>query len=394
MQERRGTSAVRLKTTEARVFKGCPWVYRGEIHHSDAPPGAVVSVWDPERRYLGQGFFNPRSVIAVRMVTRFRRETVDEELFQTRVEAALRYRATVVGDREAYRVIYSESDGLPGLIVDRYGPMLVVECTSLGMARFLPAVVDRLVDRLHPEGVWERGDLPVRALEGLPRQNRLLYGRIRETVWVREGALTFAVDLVGGQKTGHFLDQAENRRRVAELARGRTVFDAFCHTGGFGLHCAAAGAERVVGIDLDREAIARARENAARNGLAQRTDWVVANAFDWLRSESERGARYDLGILDPPAFTKSRDRVAQARAGYKEINLRALKLIRPGGILVTCSCSYHLSEAEFIQVVGEAATDVHRRVRILEIRGQGPDHPVLPTLPESRYLKCLILAVE
>lgn len=386
--------SVRLKSNEARVLKGCPWIYRGEIHHSDAEPGSVVSVWDPERRYVGQGFFNPRSVIAVRMLTRFRRESVDEGFFRRRVQEAVRYRERVMRERDAYRLIYSESDGLPGLIVDRYGPMLVVECTSLGIARFLPAIVDELVQLLKPDGVWERGNLAVREIEGLPRKDRMLYGEMRSPLTVQEGPIRFVVDLVSGQKTGHFLDQAENRRRVAALAQGKEVFDAFCHTGGFGLHCAWAGAARVVGVDIDRDALAQARLNAESNGLAARMDWVAANAFDWLRTESDRKAHYDMGILDPPAFTKAKDKVAQARAGYKEINLRALKLIRPGGILVTSSCSYHLSEEEFIQVVGEAAHDVHRRVRVMEIRGQGPDHPVMPTLPESRYLKCLILSVE
>lgn len=385
---------VRIKEPNARVFHGSPWIYRGEIYRSQAQPGSIVTVLDQEGRVVGRGLFNPRSIIAVRLLTRSRRDRIDREWFKARVRQAVALRRRWMGEREAYRVFYAEADGIPGLVVDRYGPMLVMEILALGLVPYTEAIIEALVDELHPTGIFEKGDVSTREHEGLPRVDRLVYGDLVDPVTVTEQGVTLAIDVTGGQKTGHFLDQYDNRGRAAALARDRVMFDAFCHTGGFGLVAARHGAAHVTGIDLDRAAIARAEENARVNGLSDRMDWVAMNAFDWLRRESDRGAQYDMGVLDPPAFTKSRDSVEAAKKGYKEINLRALKILRPGGILVTASCSYHLSETEFIGVVAEAARDVRRFVRIMEIRGQGPDHPMLPGSPESRYLKCLILEVE
>ncbi len=388
------TETVRIKDDQARVFLGSPWIYRGELYRSTATPGSVVTVLDGSGREVGKGFFNPRSIIAVRLLTRSRRESITPHWFQERVRAAVRLRRQWMGQRDAYRVFYAESDGIPGLVVDRYGPMLVMEILSLGLVPYTPAIVEMLVEEMHPQGIYERGDLSTREHEGLPRRDRLVYGSLVDPVEITEHGVRMSVDIVRGQKTGHFLDQHDNRGRVGELAGGKEVFDVFCHTGGFGLIAAANGASHVVGVDQDKEALRRAAHNAAANGLDQRVAWVAANAFDWLREHSDRGAQYDLGILDPPAFTKSKDRVAAAVKGYKEINLRAMKLIRPGGVLVTASCSYHLSEADFISVIASAARDIRRYVRIMEIRGQGPDHPMLPGSPETRYLKCVILTVE
>jgi 23S rRNA (cytosine1962-C5)-methyltransferase len=342
---------------------------------------------------IGQGLYNPRSMIAVRMVVWGERQAVTPDLFHHRVLDAIKWRQRMGIVRDAYRVVYSEADQIPGLIVDKYGPMLVVQITSLGLVPFVEAIVQALQESLNPVGIYEHGDLRVREREGLPRENRLLWGELVSPVEIREHGVRLLVDLVGGQKTGHFLDQCENRARIADLAANCRVFDAFCHTGAFGLVAAAHGAQSVVGIDIDADAIATAMTNAVQNEVADRVHFVHENAFDWLRRESGSNAQYDLGILDPPAFTKSKDTVAQALRGYKEINLRGLKLIRPGGLLVTSSCSYHISESTFIDLVQSAAHDARRVVRILEVRGQSPDHPVLPALPESRYLKWLLLAV-
>ncbi|MCY0878071.1 MAG: class I SAM-dependent rRNA methyltransferase [Firmicutes bacterium] len=378
-----------------RALAGSPWVYRTELEALPAAaPGSLVRVKTWDGRIVGWGFYNPASMIAVRLLGRGDGLVDAASVVRQRVRDAWAWRQPLMGHRDAFRMIFSEADGLPGLVVDRYGPMLVVEVTSLGMDAYLDVVVETLVELVHPEGIWEHGDLPVRAREGLPRVNRLLWGRLVTPVELTEHAVRLLVDVTGGQKTGHFLDQYENRGRVVAYApEGSRVFDAFCHTGAFGLILAKQRGAEVVGIDIDPQAVRQASDNARLNGLEGRAVFREENAFDWLRRESDAGAQYDVGILDPPAFTKSKDSVPQALKGYKEINLRALKLIRPGGYLITSSCSYHVSEADFIQVVQSAAYDARRFVRIVEIRGQGPDHPVLPALPESRYLKCLIVAV-
>lgn len=385
---------LRIKVKEGRVLEGSPWVYRGQFDvPGDVPPGSVVAINDRTGHFLGRGFYNPQSVIHVRLLSRRRDEVINEDWFVRKVNEAVRSRHPWVGQRDAYRVINSEADGLPGLIVDKYGPMLVVQVLSLGLKSFMPVILDALVREYQPTGIYERGDVAVRDREGLPRVDQLVFGRLETPVEIHEHGVTLSIDIAGGQKTGHFLDQYENRGRVAGLSGGAQAFDAFSHTAGFGLVMARHGAESVTAIDIDREAIRQAEQNAVLNQLQDRMQFVAENAFDWLRRQSDLGPQYDLGILDPPAFTKSKDAVAGALKGYKEINLRGIKLIRPGGILVTSSCSYHVSEAEFIGVVGQAAKDARRPVKIVEIRGQAPDHPMLPTLPESRYLKCLILQV-
>ncbi len=385
---------LRIKVKEGRVLEGSPWVYRGQFDApGDVAPGSVVVINDRTGHFVGRGFYNPNSVIQVRLLSRRRDESIDEAWFVRKVTEAIRSRLPWVGQRDAYRVVNSEADGLPGLIVDKYGPMLVVQVLSLGLKSFMPVILDTLVKEYQPTGIYERGDVAVRDREGLPRVDQLVFGRLQTPVEIHEHGVSLSIDIAGGQKTGHFLDQYENRGRVASLSAGAKAFDAFSHTAGFGLVMARHGAEEVTAIDIDREAIRQAEHNAALNQLQDRMQFVTENAFDWLRRQSDLGPQYDLGILDPPAFTKSKDAVAGALKGYKEINLRGIKLIRPGGILVTSSCSYHVSEAEFIGVVGQAAKDARRPVKIMEIRGQAPDHPMLPTLPESRYLKCLILQI-
>ncbi len=388
-------TVVRLKIKEGRVLEGSPWIYRGQFDapHGDVTPGRVVTVTDRTGHFVGRGFYNPHSVIQVRLLSRRKDEVIDEGWFSRKVAEAIASRTLWVGARDAYRVVNSEADGLPGLIVDKYGPMLVVQVLSMGLGAFMSPILETLVQHYQPTGIYERGDVAVRDREGLPRVDQLVFGRLESPVEIHEHGVTMSIDIAGGQKTGHFLDQYENRGRVASFAGGVKAFDAFSHTAGFGLVLARHGAEEVTAIDIDQGATSQAERNAELNQLQDKMRFVTENAFDWLRRQSDLGPQYDLGILDPPAFTKSRDAVAGALKGYKEINLRGIKLIRPGGLLVTSSCSYHVSEADFIGVVGQAAKDARRHVKILEIRGQAPDHPMLPALPESRYLKCLILQV-
>jgi 23S rRNA (cytosine1962-C5)-methyltransferase len=385
---------LRLAPGRHRASDGCPWIFRGELLRHEAPGGSVVRVLDSSGRFLGRGIYSDRSQIAVRIMTTHRREAVDDTMVAARVAAAVAIRGRIYPDRDSVRLVNSEADGLPGLVVDRYDRVLAVEVTTQGMAAFWPAIQRALEDAVDPDGIFERGRLTVRGHEGLPQEDRVLAGRVDPTVYVHEHGVTYGIDVMGGQKTGHFLDQYENRAAAARWARGARVLDVFCHTGGFALTALASGARSAVGVDSDERSLELARANAQRSGLADHFETVAANAFDWLREESRSDRTYDVVILDPPAFTRSSRAVAGAIRGYREINLRALKLVAPGGILATSSCSYHVDRDQFLEVVGQAARDAHRRVRVLEERGAAPDHPSHPLLPESRYLKCVLLEVE
>jgi 23S rRNA (cytosine1962-C5)-methyltransferase len=378
---------------EERLGGGHLWNYAGEIRSLDGAvePGEIVDVRAADRSFLGRGHFNPRSTIAVRLLTR-RREPIDEGFFRRRLEAALALRERVVSETTASRLVYSEGDGLPGLIVDRYGDLLVMQTLTLGMARLEGLVVRLLRELVAPAAIYARNDAAVRRLEGLPTESRLLSGEAPLRQEIEEAGLRFVVDVAGGQKTGFFLDQRENRRAVAGYARGE-VLDAFCYTGAFALHAARAGAN-VVGLDISSDAVAAAEQHVRMNGLSGRCVFQEVNAFDALRALAHDGPRYDVVILDPPAFAKSKAALPRAAAGYKEINLRALKVLRPGGILVSCSCSAHVGEELLLAIVAEAAADARRSVRLLEARGQARDHPVHPGMPETRYLKCLILETD
>jgi 23S rRNA (cytosine1962-C5)-methyltransferase len=290
-------------------------------------------------------------------------------------------------------MIFAESDRLPALIVDSFGDVLVLQCLALGMERFKQDVVDALVSELHPAGIWERNDVPVRRLEGLEMQTGLLYGNVPDRVQMTENGIHFWVDVKEGQKTGFFLDQKENRAAIAPFVRGKRVLDCFTHTGSFALHAGYYGASEVTGVDISEFACAFAEENARLNRLENRVRFIAANAFDLLAEESREGKKYDVIILDPPAFTKSRSTVDSARRGYKEINLRAMKMLEPGGFLITCSCSQHILPDVFQDIVRDAASDARVLLRQVEFRTQGKDHPILPFAPETQYLKCGIYQV-
>jgi 23S rRNA (cytosine1962-C5)-methyltransferase len=372
---------------EARIARGHPWVFRSDVARTDrARGGDVVRVLGPRGKPLAFAFYSERSEIALRVLERG--DSLPEGFIRQRLERALRWRETVAGDAEAYRLVHGEGDLLPSIVVDRYGPFLVVQTLSQAAEARKAELVQALRDLLSPEGVVERNDPRVRQLEGLEQTVGVLHGAVPERVAVREGDVVFEADLRHGQKTGLFLDQRENHLAARRYARGRAL-DAFSYNGGFGLHLARA-CEEVLAVDVSGEAVERIRANAARNGLANVTA-REANVFDLLRELEHAGERFDTVVLDPPAFAKSKGAVEKAVRGYKDINLRALRLLRPGGFLVTCSCSYHVHEPDFEAIVADAAADAGATVTVVEKRRQARDHPVLLGVPETYYLKCFVL---
>ena len=372
---------------EERLRGGHPWIYRADVADARAGAGEVVSVQSRRGgKALGSALYSDRSQIALRMLT-YGDRVADEALVRERLEAAIGFRTSLAIDATAYRLVHGEADLLPSLIVDRYGDYLVVQALSQGMDRLLPAVVSALGDLLQPKGILARNDPRTRQLEGLERRVEVLAGDVPALVGVTETGIEYDVDLRRGQKTGLFLDQRENRAAAAQYARGR-LLDGFCYNGGFAL-VLGRRCQETIAIDVSEEAVARVRQNAERNGVA--VDARVGNVFDELRGLERLGERFDTIVLDPPAFAKNKAAVANARAGYKEINLRALKLLNPGGTLVTCSCSYNISEALFADIVYDAAVDAQTHVTVVEKRMQGRDHPVMLGVPETYYLKCFIL---
>jgi 23S rRNA (cytosine1962-C5)-methyltransferase len=380
---------VRLHRLGARRFSGRhPWVFKDDVKHSGASShGDVVCVLDDAGRAIGTAFWSARSKIALRRIARG--EIVpDPGFWAARAAAAVARREVTSAGWEARRLVFGENDGLPGLVVDLYGRHLVVQALTRGAEGIVETVVDAIAERLPVDSVLARNDPSVRTLEGLPREVRALRGTPPDTIPIAEGDVSFEVDPWRGQKTGAFLDQRENRIAAASLARGR-VLDAFSYQLSFGLH-AARHALEVVAVDASAEALARARLNAEAAGLTN-VRFVEANAFEDLRERERRGERFDLVVLDPPAFAKSRRDVPAARRGYKEINLRAMRLLTPGGALVTSSCSYNLDEPSFEAILREAAADAACDLEVVARRGQAADHPVLLGFPESRYLKCFFL---
>ena len=381
------------KTRETRVHSGHPWVFLSDTDKVEGEfvNGDVVDVVSWRGTFLGKAFYNPKSQIALRMLTTHD-EPVDEAFIRGRVKRALDYRRKFA-DMRSCRAIFAESDGLPAVIVDSFGDVLSLQCLCLGMEKYKQAICDALMDEVRPRGIYERGDVPVRELEGLEQVKGILRGDVPDKVEISENGVRFLVDVKNGQKTGFFLDQKENRAAIAPFVRGQRVLDCFTHTGSFALHAARYGARHVTGVDISDFACDCARENAALNGF-ENVDFVAANAFDFLKEQCAAGEQYDVVILDPPAFTKTRAAVAAAARGYKEINLRGMKLLRDGGYLVTCSCSQHMLPDAFRDVVLSAARDAHVRLMQVEYRTQGRDHPILPAAPETQYLKCGIFRVD
>ena len=379
----------------SRSAAGHPWVYRTEVAgiEGNFEPGDIVEVLDARGRFLGRGYINPASQIIVRIMTRNRDESIDRSFFLRRIRAALDYRKKVVSNTNSYRVVFTEADFLPGLVVDRFGDYLAVQTLTLGIDRHRETIVDVLRELISPAGIYERNDVSVRELEGLSLQTGFIGDEFNTVVEIVENGRSFEVDLAGGQKTGYFLDQRENRMALENLCAGARVLDCFCHTGTFSVYAAGFGAREVLGIDISGPALAMASKNAARNGVEGVCVFREGNSFDELRAMERAGEKFGVIILDPPAFTKSKRALEGAVRGYKEINLRALKLLNPGGFLITCSCSYHMSEELFLEVINQAALDAGRLVRVAEVRRQAKDHPMLIASPETYYLKCVILQV-
>lgn len=389
------TPAIQLKPgKEKRVYTLHPWIFRSDIDKelNGCLPGDIVSIYSSRGKFLAKGYYNPNSQIALRIMTYQEEEPVDRDLIFRRIHEAVEYRRTFA-DLRSCRLVFAESDRLPALIVDAFDDVLVLQCLALGMERFKKDIVDALVSEMHPRGIWERNDVPVRRLEGLEMCTGLLYGEVPDRVQMTENGVSFWVDVKEGQKTGFFLDQKENRAAIAPFVKGQKVLDCFTHTGSFALHAGHYGAADVTGVDISEYACEFATENAVLNHLEDRVHFVAANAFDLLSEQSRKGEHYDVIILDPPAFTKSRNAVDSALRGYKEINLRAMKMVRNGGYLITCSCSQHVLPEMFRSMVLDAAKDARVLLRQVEFRTQGKDHPILPYARETEYLKCGIYQI-
>ena len=383
------TVRVNRKAAE-RIYSGHVWIFSSDvIDRGEAQAGDAVRVIDPKGRSLGTAHYSSTSQITLRLLSS-QVESIDRAFLRMRIEAAYEHRKRIVTNSNAYRLVHAEGDLLPGLIVDRYDAWLVVQLLDQGMDRLAAEIAGVLAELLTPEGILARNDVPVRAKEGLALGKKLLAGRAPERIEICMNALRSQADLYGGQKTGVFLDQRENYLAVQRYARGR-VLDCFTGTGGFALHLAA-GCESVKAVDSSAAALETARANAALNGLVN-IEFYEADVLEYLPALAAERRMFDLVVVDPPAFAKSRTALQGAERGYKEINLRALKLLLRGGILVTCSCSHHMSEAHLLEIIAAASLDCGKQLRVLERRTQAQDHPILLTVPETHYLKCLILEV-
>ncbi|HWV46537.1 MAG TPA: class I SAM-dependent rRNA methyltransferase [Nitrospira sp.] len=387
------TAQVRLTASRGSESRHL-WLYAGHLGSVVGEPivGDLIDVLTPDGRFYGRGFYSPASKIRVRLLT-FQDEPIDETFWLGRIQQAIRLRKRVVAQSNAYRLIYGEGDRLPGLIVDRYDQLLVMQTLSVGMDRRKELLADLLLKELNIAGIYLRNDTKSRLLEGLPLERGFLRGSGATKVEIQEGPAKFLVDVERGQKTGWFCDQRQNRLAAAKFAAGAEALEVFCHTGAFGIHAALAGARSVESLDVSQDTLAMARQHAVMSQVENRCTYRQADAFEEMRHLVKAGRRYDLVILDPPAFARSKQAVRGALAGYKDINLLGFKLLKPDGFLVTCSCSHPVSEADFWNSIRLAARDAKRDIRLIEQRGQSADHPILASMPETRYLKCFIVQV-
>ncbi|MEM7699130.1 MAG: class I SAM-dependent rRNA methyltransferase [Verrucomicrobiota bacterium] len=370
----------------SRIFHGHDWVYASEIQKTFGNPeaGSVVSLKDFKDRPLGSAIYNPQSQIVARRISR-RKQELDREFFKRRIERAAAYREQLGFPEPVYRLAWSEADGLPGVIIDRYRDVFVLQTLTLAMEQRQGLIVEALVDLFGPAAVIERNDSSGRKAEGLEERLGVVYGDWSGSTALTIGGVSFEVDLLAGQKTGLYLDQLDSYAAVARYAKGRRVLDCFCNQGGFALHAAIAGAESVSAVDISESATEATRLNAERNEVSISVE--TANVFDFLKEAESRGDSFDLIVLDPPSFARNRKSLAGAIRGYKEIHLRALKLLTRDGILSTFSCSHHISEREFLDVIRDASVDAKKTLRLLEVHQQRRDHPIIATLPETHYLK-------
>jgi 23S rRNA (cytosine1962-C5)-methyltransferase len=375
-----------------RVAKGHPWVYENEINKADDQllPGEIADVYNSNGNFIGRGYFNPQSQITVRILTRVESEEINDEFFYRKIMACWEYRKKL-GYIENCRLVFGEADGLPSLIIDKFNDYFVLQTMALGIDLYKPAIVKALQSIFSPKGIYERNDVPVRELEGLEQQKAFLSEPFETEIIIQENGLKFIVDVERGQKTGYFLDQQDNRREIKHIVKGADVLEAFCYTGTFSMHAAFYGAKKVLGLDISDFAVETARRNAALNGLENICEFRTVNAFDALKQWTKEDKRWDVVMIDPPAFTKTRANIQKAITGYKEINLRAMKLVKKGGFLVTASCTNLVSPELFLDIIRMAAKDAKRPIRQVCFRTQAADHPIVWHMENTNYLKFLIV---
>lgn len=378
-----------------RVVNGHPWIFNNEVEKVEGSPdpGAIVEVFTHDKKFVGKGYYNPQSQILVRLLTRQRGDTINEAWFLSQLQQCWAYRQRL-GYTENCRLVFGEADSLPQLIIDKFNDYFVIQTLALGMDVWKPAIVNALNTIFRPKGIYERNDVPVRELEGLPQQKGFLSDPFDTRIIINENGFRFHVDIENGQKTGYFLDQQDNRRAIRHIVKDAEVLGAFTYTGTFEVHAAGYGAKSVLGLDISAQAVEQANRNAELNGVQDRCRFETANAFDVLKQWGKDGRQYDVVMLDPPAFTKSRETIQKAITGYKEINLRGMKLVRPGGFLVTSSCTNLVNPELFLEIISMAAKDARRRIRQVTFQKQASDHPIIWGMENTEYLKFLIIQVQ
>ena len=377
-----------------RVQNGHPWIFMNEVERVEGShaPADIVEVYTHEGKWIGSGYYNPQSQIVIRILSREKGQPIDATFFKDRIRACWQYRQQT-GYTENCRLVFGEADGLPQLIIDKFNDYFVIQTLALGIDRWKPVIVEALQEIFSPQGIYERNDVPVRELEGLPQQKGFLSAPFDTKIIITENGLKFYVDLANGQKTGYFLDQQDNRTAIRSIVKNATVLGAFTYTGTFEVHAAHYGAKSVLGLDISASAVEQANENARLNGLQDRCIFQAANAFDLLKQWTKEGKQYDVVMLDPPAFTKSRATIQKAITGYKEINLRGMKLVKPGGFLVTSSCTNLVPPPLFLEIIAMAAKDARRKIRQVYFNTQSADHPIVWEMENTQYLKFLIVQV-
>lgn len=378
-----------------RIANGHPWIFGNEVNtiEGNPEPGDIVEVFTSKNTFVGRGYFNPKSQIIVRLLTRNLKELINEEFFYNSINKCWKYRQKI-GYTENCRLVFGEADGLPALIIDKFNDYFVIQTLALGIDKWKPAIVKALEQIFNPKGIYERNDVPVRELEGMQQHKGFLSKEFDTNIIINENGLKFYVDIVNGQKTGYFLDQQDNRRAIQHIVKGADVLGAFTYTGTFEIHAAKYGAKSVLGFDISEQAVIQANKNAALNGLDNICKFETQNAFDILKQWGNEGKKYDVVMLDPPAFTKSRETIQKAVNGYKEINLRGMKLIKNGGFLVTSSCTNLVHPDLFKQTIEMAAKDLHKKIRQVCFNTQSADHPIIPGLENTNYLKFYIAEIS
>jgi len=388
------TKVILKKKISRRVEDGHPWIFANEVNIVEGQPtgGDIVDVYTHDKKFTGRGYINPKSQIMVRLLTRDKNEQVDDDFFYSRLKKAWEYKSRL-GYKENCRLIFGEADFLPALIIDKFNDYFVLQTLALGIDVWKPAIVKALEKIFRPKGIYERNDVPVRALEGMEQHKGFLSVPFDTSIVINENGLKFNVDIENGQKTGYFLDQQDNRRAIERIVKDADVLGAFTYTGTFEIHAAHYGAKKVYGIDISANAVEQANRNAALNGLEKVCRFEAMNAFDVLKQWGKEGQQWDVVMLDPPAFTKSRENIQKAITGYKEINLRGMKLIKPGGFLVTSSCTNLVQPELFLEIINMAAKDARRKLRQVTYQTQSADHPIIWGMENTHYLKFLIVQV-